>query len=456
MKLHFALLASMATAAQAVAEDPVLGTCVQVPLLDDSSTEKGTTVGMYESMPIHIGQQSGDTVKFRLDQTWKNGQPIDWVGLVFNDGENEMVCHQSTDFVDSTQEYTGSCFDGVLSVGVFVRDSSFQGLTDITSRIPDQCDAPSEDAFKSQQAYFVFSVPCNKDDQAFCDKDILCDEENPDDDNKNSIDTSGDTHATDKDREGGGGYGDPHLKVWTGETYDFHGECDLVLVKSAKFGNGKGLQIQIRTEIRHDWSFIATAAIKIGEEVLEVGGHAAYAMNGIVGEELKKNTDLQDLAGYPVKYFNYGTRRHKFQIDLGDKQKLLVKIYNEFLAVGIEEAEEADFGDAVGMMGHFHTGEHIGRDGHIIQDNKEFGFDWQVREADAMLFREAQGPQYPTSCRMPSPKAIKRRKRRLGESMISYQQAEEACASWDEESREACIYDVLATGDLKMAQAGAF
>ena len=42
---------------------------------------------------------------------------------------------------------------------------------------------------------------------------------------------------------GGGGYGDPHLKTWRGRVYDFHGECDLLLTKSRSFGKGLGLSL---------------------------------------------------------------------------------------------------------------------------------------------------------------------------------------------------------------------
>jgi hypothetical protein len=254
--------------------------------------------------------------------------------------------------------------------------------------------------------------------------------------------------------ESGGGYGDPHLKTWTGRVYDFHGECDLILIKSASFDHGKGLEIQIRTEIRHDWSFIAHTAIKIGDDVLEVGTRGTFALNGVAGAHLTENADLNSVGGFPVKYFNYGTRRHKFQIDIGGKQKVLVKVYNEFLAVSVDDAEEEDFGDAVGLMGHFHTGKLVGREGDIMTDTTEFGSEWQVRNTEIMLFAEVQEPQYPTHCRMPlSPNAMERR---LSESMMSYDQAEKACADWGEEARESCIYDVLSTGDLTMAAAGAF
>jgi hypothetical protein len=253
--------------------------------------------------------------------------------------------------------------------------------------------------------------------------------------------------------EGGGGFGDPHFKTWLGDMYDFHGQCDLILTKSAGFGGGLGLEIQVRTEIRHDWSFIAETAVKIGNDVLEVGSHAAFHMNGVAAEQLTKSADLQELSGFPVRYFNYGSRRHKFEVDLGAKGKVVIKVYNEFVAVAIDDGDLEDFRDSVGLMGSYLNGKLVARDGHFITDAKEFAFEWQVRDTDKMLFQEAKGPQYPQQCRMPSAKAVKRR--RLLESMVSYKEAEHACAGFEEEVRESCIFDVLSTGDLKMADAGA-
>jgi hypothetical protein len=39
--------------------------------------------------------------------------------------------------------------------------------------------------------------------------------------------------------------------------------------------------------------------------------------------------------------------------------------------------------------------------------------------------------------------------------MVSYKEAEDACAGFEEDVRESCIFDVLSTGDLKMADGGA-
>ena len=45
-------------------------------------------------------------------------------------------------------------------------------------------------------------------------------------------------------------------------------------------------------------------------------------------------------------------------------------------------------------------------------------------------------------------------RRRLG-STIAAKAAEEACAHWGD-NKDTCVYDVMATGDLEIAQASVF
>jgi hypothetical protein len=63
-------------------------------------------------------------------------------------------------------------------------------------------------------------------------------------------------------------------------------------------------------------------------------------------------------------------------------------------------------------------------------------------------------PQYPTKCILPSENAME--KRRLREShSITQEAAEFACSRYsDDAAKERCIYDVMAVGDLGMADAG--
>jgi hypothetical protein len=46
----------------------------------------------------------------------------------------------------------------------------------------------------------------------------------------------------------------------------------LVLAKDVKFAHGLGLDVQIRTKLVRYWSYIKSAAIRIGDDILEVQG----------------------------------------------------------------------------------------------------------------------------------------------------------------------------------------
>ena len=260
----------------------------------------------------------------------------------------------------------------------------------------------------------------------------------------------------------GGSYGDPHIKTWQGEIFDFHGECDLVLAHSEQFMTGKGLDIHIRTEIKNDWSFISGAALRIGDETLEVAAQGEHFLNGIKGV-VSKGSKLRGsaapaatIAGFPITYSQHMKIEHRFEIDLGDKKgKIIIKSIDKFLAVSIQKAS-SDLSDSVGLMGEFSTGNKLGRDGRVIENENDFGLEWQVRDNEPKLFMETKGPQYPTVCRLPKPLSSQERKRRLVASPIKYEDALKACEHWPEADRDTCVYDVLATGELSLAQSGVF
>ena len=99
----------------------------------------------------------------------------------------------------------------------------------------------------------------------------------------------------------------------------------------------------------------------------------------------------------------------------------------------------------------------LGRDSKtVIDDPVLFGKEWQVRDNEMGLFGTARVPQFPEECIMPgegsSINGFKRR--RLGQSSVTKQAAEKACDWWGPEVKERCVYDVLALGDLEIAEAG--
>ena len=294
---------------------------------------------------------------------------------------------------------------------------------------------------------------------------------------------------------GGGAFGDPHFKTWSGHQFDFQGACDLVLMQSKNFSNGAGLDIHVRTEIRDFYSFINGVAIKIGNDVFEVFSYGDYYINGKQGEKLEgvktpheyhPVTTMygKDENGSTAQYLveHTGTmsgKRHEFRVNLGGSEDnhITIKIYEEFVAVYITESvqEQQSFSDSVGLMGHFITGEMLSRDGvtDMSAHPTEFGKEWRVGNDekqegnDMVLFHDQSNVS--GTCTMPdlSLMAVKQLKLRkdggnLKENgtFISLESATKKCnevypMEKDEAMRESCVYDILATGVLELADAGA-
>ena len=148
-------------------EEPI---CVQHARLDGDSTEQGKSGG-FKTIPITILEQSGSTVKYVVEQTWKDGGSVDWLAVMHETAGEELVCDQSENFSSQTDAFTSICDEGVAEVAIFVRDEAFVGLADITPQIPHKCE-PSDDA--GEKVMFYFSLPCDPTDESFCEEDSLC------------------------------------------------------------------------------------------------------------------------------------------------------------------------------------------------------------------------------------------------------------------------------------------
>jgi hypothetical protein len=246
--------------------------------------------------------------------------------------------------------------------------------------------------------------------------------------------------------------GDPHFKTWRGQRYDYHGECDLVLLQSKEFESGLGLDVHIRTTIRRDMSYISSAVIRIGKDVLEVESQGVYWLNGAL------NADMPDeFSGFAFSHAQPTDKQHVFEVHLGGRERVKVKTYKDFVSVLIEQGENKHFGDSAGLMGDFRTGHMIARDGNtVIEDANAFGQEWQVLDTEPSLFQTVRLPQHPNVCTMPTPVQADHLRRRLAEtSLVDEAAAEKACEHWGD-GKDDCVFDVLATGDLEMAVVGAY
>ena len=232
----------------------------------------------------------------------------------------------------------------------------------------------------------------------------------------------------------------------------------MVLNRNPEFADGLGLDVQIRTKLVRFWSYIRSAAIRIGDDILEIQGTADESNTLSYWFNLEFQKEMKTIGGFPITVKKSTGRymKNRFIIDLDSKypgQKIQITTWKEFVAVDFRNPSVEAYGKSVGMLGDFKTGKTLARDGKIIHDFHEFGDEWQVRPTDDMLFHDVEKPQFPTKCMMPEDPQGERR-RRLDESSVTEEQAEAACANLtDPLDRKDCAYDILATQDTTMAGA---
>jgi len=241
-----------------------------------------------------------------------------------------------------------------------------------------------------------------------------------------------------------GVYGDPHIRTWNGAQYDFHGVCDLVLLRNPEFGNGAGLDVHIRTKKMRQWSYVESAVARIGENILEVRGgeKSEFWINGIQG------TGDDELV--ISEYERISDTSLRLVVDLGDSEGIVFKTWNSFVSIRVENPKYKNFVGSVGLMGSFPDGLKIGRKNNIIEDINTFGQDWQVLSSEQKLFRDIEGPQHPQHCEIPTSVEMRRR---LAASLVTVEEAEGACIGANSEDKDLCIFDVMATNDHSSAGA---
>jgi hypothetical protein len=237
-------------------------------------------------------------------------------------------------------------------------------------------------------------------------------------------------------------WGDPHFMGFSGQWFDYHGECDLVLFESPAYEN-MGLTVHVRTTIRYMYSYIEAVAAKLGDDVFELGAYGNYAINGVEAADLKDAT----LGGFKIERESIDAKNTKFTVTLSEGKKLVFKSFKDLVSVGVEDGVMT----AHGLLGRF-----VGRDGVTkFTDMNAYGQEWQVRDFEPKLFRTVRAPQFPEEkCRLPQVDAAEK-KRRLGEG-LARQKAEIACGRFSGAAFENCVFDVMAVGDIDIANAGAF
>lgn len=230
--------------------------------------------------------------------------------------------------------------------------------------------------------------------------------------------------------------GDPHFKTWSGERFDFHGVCDLVLLQSPR------LDIHIRTKKTRSWSYIHSVVVRVEDNTLEVMGgkdENRFWLNKVSGDTSKPIS----LGQYDVTFNQLNAKSRQFLINLGTDGQIKIKTWNGMVNVSMEGDEF--FKESLGLMGSFPYGIKLARDGStIFEDENLFGQEWQVKSTEPMLFHDVDGPQYPAKCDIPSAAQLRRH---LSDSVITKEDAEVACSRVEAEDFDMCVFDVMATND---------
>jgi len=287
---------------------------------------------------------------------------------------------------------------------------------------------------------------------------------------------------------------DPHFLTFSGKSFDYHGECDLLLVSIPSFASGSGLCIHIRTTRMEgrllSYSYISGVAILIGENIFEVQEDGTIILNGKRYAPPHVGDNKSDYPSFPIMFENYplmknmiGKRKKISQYILDLTNTVIDSVQDipkELKSTGYSKAItvhanprtrmlyvkiDGDFPDSYGLLGASNAGDRLlGRDGvtDLSHNLNEYGEEWQVIDTEPMLFSDRRAPQFPDSCLHYSSEGghVKithnLRRRLLADAgnvigLVTKEDANAACAEYVGIKKQNCISDVLVMQDIEVA-----
>ena len=268
-----------------------------------------------------------------------------------------------------------------------------------------------------------------------------------------------------------------------------------MLISSPLFAFGTGLLIQIRTK-RMDgrlfsYSYISAAAIRIGDNILEVQEDGTIIINGKVYRSSSVRDESNTASNFPIKFGKYhleknllGKKKMITQVIIQSRDTVIDSVESESKDPELEDRQmkitihansrthmlfvkvDGYFQDSLGLLGRLDADDHLyGRDGvtDMSHDINAYGEEWQVRDTEPMLFKDHRAPQYPDSCIYYSSdggqvvRTHNLRRRLLADAgfvdgLVTKQGAIDACADYVGINKENCISDVMVMQDLEVAE----
>ncbi len=240
----------------------------------------------------------------------------------------------------------------------------------------------------------------------------------------------------------------------------------MLLTKSVGYGSGRGFEAHIRTT-RIDtseigYSYISGIALKLGDEVIEATSDGSLFINGESSTFKKERI----IAGIRLTSKVKGTKKNIFVHNLRLSEVHSIQIRANAKTGMLFIDIDGMFSDSIGLLGSIDG--LFARDGETDMSGhwNALGEEWQLRESEPKLFMDQhREPQYPAGCQYSGVAEKKKNlRRRLGEDLdvlvpgadlsnsISMEEATEACSNFSGQLRDFCITDVMATGDIELAQ----
>jgi len=135
--------------------------CVPEVRTDYKSVEADGDYGDFRSMPVTIIEQSGSTVDFQIDQTFKY-EELGWIAVDYipeGSSDDSTMCIPTMDVSngESTPVYKAQCENGFAEIDVYAYDCTFTAVPDIDTYVPGTCQ-PLIDMGK--KVHFHFTLPC--------------------------------------------------------------------------------------------------------------------------------------------------------------------------------------------------------------------------------------------------------------------------------------------------------
>jgi len=133
-------------------------------------------------------------------------------------------------------------------------------------------------------------------------------------------------------------------------------------------------------------------------------------------------------------------------LDLGSDGQIVFTIWKGFIYVHVSAL--SGFWESAGILGMRGRPGMFARNGSELFNTQAYVEEWQVRDYERKLFMEDRYPQHPATC-IPPP-VIHASRRRHDSDKALRRMAVDACSEISGGARDACIFDVWATGDVEL------